>query len=647
MHSPRMYRVKQISISAFGYRRIALRISKVKIENFRCLENVELAVDDLTVLIGANGTGKSSVLRALRWFFDGGELDTWDVCGQMPDIQIVVGVTFRDLTPADREQLGSYATEETATFWRTWSAEEGEKLTGRALAYAPFEKVRGLGTATERKKAYSELRREEPTLEPPSANSGAAAEQAMRDWESSNPDELTLATTSATHLFGFRGQPRLAGRFDYVFVPAVSDAEEQTRHARGTLLQQVMSRSLTNQDQVEDRLKEIHSETTERVDGVLREEHGEKLDELSERFTSALREYVPTGSVTFEPQPPEMKMPPMQVGLRVADGEFETDVGRQGHGFQRALLMAAVQELSRAEDSGDPPALFLAIEEPELYQHPTQARHFARTLSELPRSGQGAIQIGYATHNEHFVDPSRYECLRRFQKKVGGATRYPTAEISMATTDGIAQELSNIMDIEQVPRRISITLQRTLSEAVFAHAVVLVEGRTDEALLRGVADREGGFDAMGVAIIDAQGKMQLSTSWAILKHLGIPTFLIFDGDKGVEARGRSQGKSEKNIASDIANVTRWNQNLLSLLELQEEDWPATRVRSQHAIFEDTLEDELKRAWPEMFSLSERIKDEGGEWRPKSEDCYRQAARDCEGEIPRSLADILTAVKSKL
>lgn len=624
-----------------------MRISEVKIANFRCLGNVELAVDDLVVLIGANGTGKSSVLRALRWFFDGGELDVRDICGQMPDARITVRVTFRDLTPADREQLGSYAKEETATFWRTWSAEEGEKLTGRALAYAPFEKIRSLNTANERKKAYSDLRREEPGLELPSANSGTAVEQAMRDWEASNPDELAPATASATHLFGFSGQPRLAGRFDYVFVPAVSDAEEQTRHARGTLLQQVMSRSLTNQEQVEERLKEIHSETADRVDGVLREEHGEKLEELSERFTGALREYVPTGSVTFEPQPPEMKMPPMQVSLRVADGEVETDVGRQGHGFQRALLMAAVQELSRAEDSGDPPALFLAIEEPELYQHPAQARHFARILSELPRSGRGAIQVGYATHNEHFVDPSRYECLRRFRKKIDRLTGCPTAKISMATTDGIARELSNIMDIEQVPRRISITLQRTLAEAVFAHAVVLVEGRTDEALLRGVADREGGFDAMGVAVIDVQGKMQLSTSWAILKHLGIPTFLIFDGDKGVEARGRSQGKSEKNIASDIMNVTRWNQNLLSLLQLQEEDWPATSVSSEHAIFEDTLEDTLKREWPEMFSLSERIKDEGGEWRPKPEDCYREAARDCAGEIPESLADILAAVKSKL
>jgi len=388
-----------------------LRISQVKIENFRCLGNVELTVDDLTVLIGANGTGKSSVLRALRWFFDGGELDVRDICGQMPDARIVVGVTFQDLTPADREQLGSYATEGAATFWRTWSTEEGVKLTGRALAYAPFEEIRSLETATERKKAYSELRREEPELELQSASSGAAVDQAMGDWESSNPEKLTPATTSATHLFGFSGQPRLAGRFDYVFVPAISDAEEQTRHARGTLLQQVMSRSLTNQHQVEERLKEIHSETTERVDGVLREEHGDKLVELSERFTGALREYVPRGSITFEPQPPEMKMPPMQVGLRVADGEVETDVGRQGHGFQRALLMAAVQELSRAEDSGDPPALFLAIEEPELYQHPTQARHFARTLSDLPRSGRGAIQVGYATHNEHFVDPSRYECL--------------------------------------------------------------------------------------------------------------------------------------------------------------------------------------------------------------------------------------------
>lgn len=238
--------------------------------------------------------------------------------------------------------------------------EEGEKLTGHALAYPPFEKIRVHEKATPRKKAYSELRNADSTLGLPSANTRDAVDEAMLAWEAENPDKLEPATSSATHLFGFSGQPKLAGRFDYVFVPAVSDAEEQTRHARGTLMQQVISRSLNNQEQVDERLKIIHAETAERMGTVLQEEHGDELDKLSHRFTNALRTYVPSGTVSFRPQSPELKMPSMQVDLRVADSGIETNVGRQGNGFQRALLMAAVQELSRVQEIGDPPALFLA-----------------------------------------------------------------------------------------------------------------------------------------------------------------------------------------------------------------------------------------------------------------------------------------------
>lgn len=248
-----------------------MRIKKVSIENYRCLHRLDLKMDDLTVLIGANSTGKSSVLRALRWFFEGGDLEPEDVCGLRPEATVSVSVTFGDLTPEDRKALAPYGEGEAATFLRTWSVEDGGKLTGRAMVYPPFEEVRKHEKAADLKKAYGQLRKEKPDLGLPSAGSRDAAREAMSAWEAENAGELEPATSSATHLFGFAGQPKLAGRFDYVFVPAVSDAEEQTRHARGTLMQQVVSRSVAESAGVEERLKEIHRDASERVDAVLRE----------------------------------------------------------------------------------------------------------------------------------------------------------------------------------------------------------------------------------------------------------------------------------------------------------------------------------------------------------------------------------------
>ncbi|MFC5055402.1 AAA family ATPase [Saccharothrix xinjiangensis] len=42
-----------------------MRIARVRIRNFRCLEDVEVRFDEVTTLIGPNGVGKSTVLRAL------------------------------------------------------------------------------------------------------------------------------------------------------------------------------------------------------------------------------------------------------------------------------------------------------------------------------------------------------------------------------------------------------------------------------------------------------------------------------------------------------------------------------------------------------------------------------------------------------
>ncbi len=96
-----------------------MRIVRAHIINFRCLQELKLEFDDVTVLVGANSTGKSTVLYALRWFFDGGGLDTDDISGHQTDQTISVGVTFADFVNADREALGSYVVGDEATFWRT------------------------------------------------------------------------------------------------------------------------------------------------------------------------------------------------------------------------------------------------------------------------------------------------------------------------------------------------------------------------------------------------------------------------------------------------------------------------------------------------------------------------------------------------
>jgi putative ATP-dependent endonuclease of the OLD family len=637
---------------------VTMRLARVHILNFRCLTDLELEFDDVTVLVGANSTGKSTALDALRWLFEGGALDLEDLAGCDPDATASVGATFVEFNDEDREALGSYVVGEEATFWRTWSAAEGEKLTGRGRAFPLFEDVRREERAMPMRQAYAAIRSNHPELGLPTAASQAAVEDAMRTWEEAHPESLEESRVSATHLFGFTGGSRLNGRFDFVLIPAISDPDLETRDARGTLLRQLLDRAMGDQTSLKERLSELEKDVADRMHEIVVAEGGEALDSLSESVTGELERLVPGGQVALEANEPLFRMPPFTVDMRVIEGGLDLAVGRQGHGFQRALLIAVVQQLAslrpdvasvdgegesgeEVEGSSLPveaPALFLALEEPELYQHPAQARHFASTLASLTE-GSG-IQVSYATHSEHFVDPARFERLRRFRRKAGAA--WPTGEVTQATVAGVAARLEGVVESAEVALRIRMTLRRKLAEAVFARAAIIVEGHSDAGFLHGLADRSGGFDAEGIAVVSGMGKSQILVPWAILTELGIPTYVVFDGDAGRADRMRADGKDEAAIAAAVERTQSENRQILSALGAEAVGAPETSVAQTHAVFHDVLETEVAE-WKGYAEELERSQYELGDWRGKSEDGYRLAAAGVQGGPPQVFLSILENV----
>lgn len=49
-----------------------MRLLEVTIKNFKAIDNATLTLSDLNVIVGMNGSGKSSVLQALHWMFQSG-----------------------------------------------------------------------------------------------------------------------------------------------------------------------------------------------------------------------------------------------------------------------------------------------------------------------------------------------------------------------------------------------------------------------------------------------------------------------------------------------------------------------------------------------------------------------------------------------
>jgi len=49
-----------------------MKIKSVKIHNFRSIKDAEFGLNDYSVLVGANNSGKTNILTALRIFYEDG-----------------------------------------------------------------------------------------------------------------------------------------------------------------------------------------------------------------------------------------------------------------------------------------------------------------------------------------------------------------------------------------------------------------------------------------------------------------------------------------------------------------------------------------------------------------------------------------------
>jgi predicted ATP-dependent endonuclease of OLD family len=124
--------------------------------------------------------------------------------------------------------------------------------------------------------------------------------------------------------------------------------------------------------------------------------------------------------------------------------------------------------------------------------------------------------------------------------------------------------------------RIKPIMTPWVNEGFFADVVVLVEGEDDRAALLGTAHALGvDIDGHGFAILPCNGKTCLDRPYAIFTELGIPTFLMWDGDKG---------DKEAKPAD--------NHRLLRLVGRPVTDWPS-EVGSNHACFEVDLEETMR------------------------------------------------------
>lgn len=209
-------------------------------------------------------------------------------------------------------------------------------------------------------------------------------------------------------------------------------------------------------------------------------------DQLSPKLNSKFQEYL--GSQTDIKAIPGLNsvdawiMSEFLIQIAPADNLAPIDCKRLGDGWQNLLRLVALEVVIDLINE-DKKALLL-IEEPETYLHPHLRRKLRKVFIKLQSRGH---QIIGTTHSQELISFNEKQKIIRLTMTKEGTEKY---EYSTGTIDEAVKDEEKLYE-------------RGNHEMVFANRVILTEGKGDQYGVKlGLEKQEVDFDALSISIID-------------------------------------------------------------------------------------------------------------------------------------------------
>lgn len=317
-------------------------------------------------------------------------------------------------------------------------------------------------------------------------------------------------------------------------MPAVKDAQEEGEESKKSALGELLARTVRAKTDFGTKIDDLRKEAFAKFQTLLTENQ-EALEEVSAKMRTRLAEWSHSDTNfslrwMADPAKSVQVVEPM-AGVFTGEGDFTGSLARMGHGLQRSYLLALLPELAGL-DTDNAPTLVLSCEEPELYQHPPQARRLAEVFHALAVSN---TQVIVTTHSPYFVSGKDFEDVRLIRKstveKCADSNQTTSAELTLyLQRHSYHRERPNAAGMRA---KIAQSLQPHLNEMFFCQYPVFVEGLEDVAFITAALHLYGHWDefhSLGCHLIHANGKNHLIHPVAIAKCLEIPFYLVFDCD---------------------------------------------------------------------------------------------------------------------
>jgi putative ATP-dependent endonuclease of the OLD family len=529
-----------------------MRLSTFEVKNYKNLSLASINVDNMTVLIGENNSGKSSVLSALDLYLSGKQLKDKTLFrnGQC-DATNAVELTahFADLTDQEKGAVavkGRMHNDEWILKKKFWlETEEGEEKWKEA--YFSYNEQEVFNNWPENQKSWANFPAEyQPFIEQVKAEVGHARvssevietlKQKIRD----NAPQLIMRTRDWVQNPGGGGNWKSNANSiipEFVFIQAVQEATAETQAKDATTYGKIVSllierklsqreeyRSLYDQLQ---RVKALFAPNPDHPEWQQAEEIAELENAISDQLSNVISARVKIE--TTQLNLPSMILP--STTLRVNDG-FATQVSEQGHGLQRSLIITLLHVLAQFNRPNDGTgeatmpirSAIFGVEEPELYLHPQMIRKMKDVLTELSRSP--SYQVICPTHSPVFIDVAdRHRDIVRFEKQADRVITLFQVNNDIFSGPTASDERSHLRMITE--------FDPSVNELFFSKRVVLVEGDTEMAVFQRAADLLTLFpnatDKRDVTFINCRGKGSMLLFMQVLNHFRIRYVVVHDVD---------------------------------------------------------------------------------------------------------------------
>ena len=484
-------------------------LTSLKIENYRGIKSLDLALGPTTVLVGENNCGKTTVLHALRAC-----LYTLRSAGRSSAFEeFDLHFDSRTADPTTAPPIVITLTFEEATVGE-WSDEVEQRLGGDGGVIALMPPDDRSRVQLRVNAQYSPVIQEiETTFE--------FLDAAGSPLPAKNRNRLTSLQQLRPlfYLSALRDAGKEFSRTSQFWSPFVKNSQIDA----------------ATKTAIEAQLENINAQIIE-AHGTFRgvREHLAKVQEL---VALGGQDVV---SVDAVPARVFDMLNRTQVSIASATGA-RLPIGRHGEGTQSLTVLMLFDaflksELARKQGVQDSKPI-VALEEPEAHLHPNAVRALWKTIADI--DGQKLV----ATHSGDLLSEVDVYSIRRLYRKGG--------QVHVGTVP------RGLLDERQF-QKFDYVVRRTRGELFFARVWILVEGETDVIILSGAARVLGiELEQAAVRIVD-YAQSDLSIFIATADSLGIQWHVFSDSDpaglKNIKkARDALAGRSEASHVSLLPN----------------------------------------------------------------------------------------------